>query len=322
MNLGASAGKQVMAIGELLIDFIVDDGAPSLESASSFAACSGGAPANVTVALARLGVPSAFCGVTGDDPFGARLRSELSAEGVDTSRLRRTSEAATTLAFAWKDQRGDGHFWLLRGADLLLSTADAEAARIAELAALVFGSVSLAAPSTRAAVGRAVELARGAGVPVVFDVNLRATVWSNLGEAASRCFDMARQSDLVKISLDDALGIFGSATSPTSALEQVQSFGPRTVVLTDGERGCWFSSLPDFSVSFVPAFSVASIEPTGAGDAFTAALIARSLANDWTAPSSDDIRFAAAAGALATTRAGAWDGLPSLEQLNRFLQSA
>ncbi len=322
MNQTRSDGKQVMAIGELLIDFIVDDDAPSLESADRFVARSGGAPANVTVALARLGVPSAFCGVTGDDPFGARLRSELSAEGVDTSRLRRTPEAATTLAYAWKDARGDGHFWILRGADLLLATADAEAARIGELAALVLGSVSLAAPSTRAAVQRAVELAREARVPVVFDVNLRPAVWANLDDAASACMDMARQSDLVKLSLDDAIGMFGSGASPSSALERVHALGSRFAVLTDGERGCWFSSPPDYSVSFVPAFTVASIEPTGAGDAFTAALIARSLASAWTAPSTDDIRFAAAAGALATTKAGAWDGLPGIDQLEDFLLSA
>ena len=114
----------VLAIGEVLIDFIVDDAATSLESAQSFVARSGGAPANVAVALSRLGVASAFCGVAGMDPFGARLTTELAAEGVDTSRLRRAPGAATTLAFAWKDQRGDGHFWLLRGADVLLGPGE------------------------------------------------------------------------------------------------------------------------------------------------------------------------------------------------------
>src|ERR687894_2464070 len=116
---------QVLAIGEVLVDFIVADSATSLESAETFVARSGGAPANASVAMARLGLASAFCGVVGDDQFGSRLQAELAAEGVDTSRLRQSNEAATTLAFAWKDPDGDGHFRLLRGADALRGEADA-----------------------------------------------------------------------------------------------------------------------------------------------------------------------------------------------------
>ena len=100
----------MLSVGEILIDFIVSDGAGTLDRAETFIARSGGAPANVAVALARLGLLSAFCGVVGDDPFGSRLGVQLSAEGVDTSRLRLSAEVATTLAFAWKDERGDGHF--------------------------------------------------------------------------------------------------------------------------------------------------------------------------------------------------------------------
>ena len=84
-----SNAGQILAIGEILVDFIVADGATTLESAETFVARSGGAPANASVALARLGLASAFCGVVGDDQFGSRLQAELTAEGVDTSRLGR-----------------------------------------------------------------------------------------------------------------------------------------------------------------------------------------------------------------------------------------
>src|SRR5215217_3875500 len=151
-----SNSGQVLAMGEALIDFIVADGAATLESAETFVARSGGAPANASVAVARLGLASAFCGVVGDDQFGSRLQAELAAEGVDTSRLRQTNEAATTLAFAWKDTGGDGHFWLLRGADARLSEEDANAAGVVRLAALVVGSVALSAQPSRYAVELAV----------------------------------------------------------------------------------------------------------------------------------------------------------------------
>src|SRR5215212_153642 len=309
-----SNAGQILAMGEILVDFIVTDGATTLESAETFVARSGGAPANASVAMARLGLASAFCGVVGGDQFGSRLQSELAAEGVNTSRLRQSGEAATTLAFAWKDPGGDGHFWLLRGADALLAEADVNAAGVAGLGALVVGSVALSAQPARSAIDRAVNLADQAGVPVVFDVNLRPTLWSDLSSARPACEEVARRCRLVKLSLDDANGLFGPDIGPNAAIETVLSLGPDAVVLTDGERGCWFHS--GLSVAFVPAFRVEAVDPTGAGDAFTAAIIARSLASAWSPLSVEDVRYAAAAGALATTRPGAWDGLPNRAQLD------
>jgi fructokinase len=309
-------------MGEILIDVIAADGATSLETAERFVARPGGAPANVAVALARLGVPSAFSGVVGADPFGGKLRRELSAAGVDVSRLRQSADDATMIAFAWKDSKGDGHFWLLRGADRCLSPDDVDAAGIRDLAALTIGSVALSAEPSRSAIERAVDLARSAQVPVVFDVNLRPTLWPDLESAKAACERIARRSDVVKLSLDDARGLLGPDVSPTDALDAILRLGPATVVLTDGERGCWFSTSDAATPVHVPAFAVAAREPTGAGDAFTAALIARLLASRWSEPSASDVRYAAAAGALATTKPGAWEGLPDRRQLEAFLAEA
>jgi fructokinase len=312
-----SNAGQILAMGEILVDFIVADGAATLKSADTFIARSGGAPANASVAVARLGLASAFCGVVGDDEFGSRLQAELAAEGVDTTRLRQSREAATTLAFAWKDPTGDGHFWLLRGADAQLAESDVRGAGIASLSALIVGSVALSTQPTRSAIEQAVSLAHQSDVPVVFDVNLRPTLWSNLADARPACEEVARRSRLVKLSLDDAKGLYGAHVAPSDAIQTLLSLGPGTVVLTDGERGCWFNA--GSSVTFVPAFHVDAVEPTGAGDAFTAAIVARSVASGWAPLSVEDVRYAAAAGALATMRPGAWDGLPNQAQLDAFL---
>lgn len=317
----SSAAGPVLSIGETLIDIIATDGAPSLVEARDFVALAGGAPANVAVALARLGVPSAFCGVVGADPLGDRLNVELGAEKVDVSRLRQTSAAPTTVAFAWKDERGDGRFWIMRGADLEISAEDAERAGIPELSALVLGSVSLAAPASRAAVMHAVDLAARHDVPVVFDVNLRPTVWSDPAEALGLCDAVAKMATIVKLSLDDAIGLFGADVDASAACTRILALGTPSVVLTDGARGCWFANAGDDAVQFVPAFDVDAIEPTGAGDAFAAAIIARAIASGWRPLQEADVQFAAAAGALATTRRGAWDGLPTPEQLEAFLGS-
>jgi fructokinase len=308
----------VLSIGETLIDLIVNDGAPSLEMAEGFVARDGGAPANVAVALARLGIMSAFAGVVGDDPFGRRLRDMLSREGVDTSRLRMSNEAPTSLAFAWKDEQGDGHFQLLRLADRLLAEHDVDGFGIPDLASIVVGSVALAAEPSRQAVTHAVELAAISGVPVIFDVNLRPSLWDDLESARTACRPIIERSRLLKLSLDDARHLFGVECDPASAFTVARRSAPGMVVLTDGARGAWFMDEHE-QLRHVPAFEIEPVEPTGAGDAFTAALISRLIARDWTMPEESDVCFASAAGALATTKHGAMDGLPTAAHMEAFL---
>ena len=60
----------VVAMGELLIDFVALESGVSVGEASGFQKAPGGAPANVAVAIQRLGKHSAFMGQVGDDPFG------------------------------------------------------------------------------------------------------------------------------------------------------------------------------------------------------------------------------------------------------------
>jgi sugar/nucleoside kinase (ribokinase family) len=196
---------------------------------------------------------------------------------------------------------------------------DAESAEIEHLAALVIGSVSMSAQPSRSAIERAVALANDAGVPVVFDVNLRPTVWSTLDLAQECCDHGMARSTLVKLSLDDAKGLFGEEIGADEAISEVLGRGPRFVVLTDGNRGCWFANASQPEPEFVPAFQVAAIEPTGAGDAFLAGIIDRLQESGWGVVTLADARFAAAAGALATTRPGAWDGLPTRQLLEEFL---
>lgn len=314
------AALPVLCFGEALIDIIATERVNSLEDANSFVACNGGAPANVAVALSRLDVPSAFCGAVGDDAFGRRLIAGLQAERVDTSRISHR-EIATTIAFAWKDERGDGRFWLLRNADATLSPQDVEAAGIPTAAAIVVGSVALAADPSRSAIQHAVHLALEANVPVCFDINLRPTLWRDLAEARTACAPVQTSSTLLKLSLDDARGLFDGLDDPAEIVRRLdQSAANPIIVITDGERGCWYRTAAN-ELRFIPAVRVNAIEPTGAGDAFMAALIRRLHQRGWSAPDDADIRYAAAAGALATLRPGAWDGLPRTAELEDFVRA-
>lgn len=315
----------VLSIGELLIDLIVTGSATSLLDADMLAVRPGGAPANVAVALARQGVPAALCSVVGRDPFGERLLGVLDANEVDRSWVRQDANADTTLAFAWKDARGDGHFRLLRQADILLNAEDIEAAGIPGLAAIVVGSVSLSAQPSGDAVATAVQRAMEAGVPVCFDVNMRPTIWPDRETARSACARILPATTLLKLSLDDARVLLDldDFDDIAKVFDALRIHGCRSIVLTDGARGAWFSNRCDAGYSdpvHLPAFAIEAVEPTGAGDAFMAATIARMIDRGWQALTMDDVRYASAAGALTTTRPGAIDSLPNRAEIDAFLR--
>lgn len=310
--------RPVISLGECLVDLIVDDD-QDLLNADRLLIRNGGAPANVAVALARLGVPVKLCAVVGRDPFGYRLRDALDREGVDVSALRMTSEAATSIALAWKDARGDGEFQLLRMADALLSERDAEAARPWEAAALVAGSVVLSDPGSRRGATSALDLAASNNVPMVFDVNLRPGQWKSMSVFQAVVAQFLQYARVIKVSMDDARGVWGD-DSPEAVIERLSVYQATSIVVTDGGRGVWYRN-ERAKTRALPVFDVDVVEPTGAGDAFTAALTHRMLERSWMPPDDDDIRFAMAAGALATTKPGAWTGLPDLRQVESFLAS-
>jgi fructokinase len=309
------ASKSVLCLGEVLIDIIAADGAPSLETASEFIARPGGAPANVAVALRRLGVASAFCGAVGDDPFGKRLHRVLGGNDVDTTNLAVIPGESTTLAFAWKDERGDGQFRIIRMADAWLSEQIVDSADISSRAAIIVGSVALTEPRSRAAIYRAVDLAHGAGVPVCFDVNMRPSLWGSAEDARSAIRPVLDSTTILKLSVDDADVLFG--TRHPEAIFAAPAGGASLLMLTDGARGAWFRN-DQGGVEHVPAFAIDPVEPTGAGDAFTAAVVSRYLETG-SAPARDDIVFASAAGAITATRIGAIESLPTAAEIRQFL---
>lgn len=307
----------IVCLGEILVDLIAPPG-ETLATASTFAIREGGAPLNAAVALARLGMPVRFAGAVGDDPFGLRLRGLVTREGIDDRALRTMPGETTSIAYAWRDERGDGHFHLVRLADRLLDTEAVALADVQEGAAILIGSVSLAASPSKDAVLAAVALAAAANVPIAFDVNVRPTIWPDTAALLEACEPVFRAATVLKLSLDDAVHLWGAST-PQAVVSEVRRYPAQVVVLTDGSRGVYRLDPAAGTVEHFPVYQVEAIDPTGAGDAFTAALVSRLALNDWSPPTNDDIRFAMGAGALATTRQGAITALPTRADLDTFL---
>jgi len=302
----------VLCLGEILIDLIGHPPGPAT-AVERFVPRVGGAPANVAVGLVRLGVPSAFVGALAtDDPFAPMLLDRLATEGVDTRWVTRVSPAQTRLAVVTgpAGQRGFT-FYGHPPADSLLRPDDLPAAAIAGAAALYLGALPLTAEPSRSAALRAVDLAVAAGVPVCFDPNPRAQFLAAGPAAREACWQIARAATVLKLSADD-LTILGITTDDLLDLAPQA----RLRVLSRGAAGCDYWT-PEMG-GHQPAFTVQTVDETGAGDAFMAALIARGVETGFRY-SPDDIAFAAAVGALATTRHGATDALPTTADVAAFL---
>ena len=313
-----------IALGELLVDFVsVVPDAP-LSVLPRFVGAAGGAPANVAVGLARHGVSSGFVGTVGDDPFGEFLRRTLDVEGVDVSHLNRHGAARTTLAFI--ATRGDGRkdisFYRHPGADMMLLPQDIDSVYLRTARLFHFGSVSLSMPPAREATQHAARVAREAGLLISYDPNWRPTLWSDQAEARQLIWEAMPLADIVHCAEEEWEYVTGTADLVAGAA-RVLSEGVKLVVVTQGERGCYYDT--GAARGQVNGYAVEVVDPTGAGDAFVAALLAQLLRSPIPAPEMGEnhlreiMGYANAAGALTCTRAGAIPSLPRAGEVEAFL---
>lgn len=312
----------VISHGELLIDFVSTVNGMSLVEAPSFLKAPGGAPANVAVGLARLGVLAGFMGQVGDDAFGHFLTQTLRENSVDVTALRFSREARTMLAFVSLRVDGERDFMFYRhpSADILYRPEDVDEAYVRSAQAFHFGTISLISEPARSATLHAVKIAREAGLLISFDPNLRLNLWPDAKAARDAMRLGWLLAHVIKVS-EDELAFVGETADLTEAACKLWHTDLRILIVTRGKAGCRYVTSA-FSGE-VPGFNVTVTDTTGAGDGFVAGLLKGLLAQPNAHTDENRVRaicrYANAVGALATTRRGAIPALPTVEQVEDFL---
>ncbi|MBA2667174.1 MAG: hypothetical protein H0U69_09090 [Trueperaceae bacterium] len=316
-----SASPLVLALGELLIDFVPERRGVTLAEAQTFIKAPGGAPANVAVGVARLGVTSGFIGKVGDDPFGHHLADVLREAGVDVRQLVFDDAARTALAFVSLTAEGERDFMFYRhpSADMRHRPEEVDDAVVGAAAILHVGSISLIGDSSARATRHAIQVARDAGVTISYDPNLRLPLWPSAAAAASAIRSLLPLAHVVKVSDEEVHFLTGR--DDVAAARSLWHEGCRLMLVTRGEEGVDY--LLAEGGGSVPGFPVDIHDTTGAGDAFMAAVLAAlatrpDLMHDREALERA-LRRANAFAALTTTRPGAIPAMPSLETLEAFL---
>jgi fructokinase len=313
---------RIVGLGEVVADIYRDESKSEIEL--PFTARPGGAPANVTVAAARLGEEASFAGSVGRDLFGDFILRALEAEGVDTSAVRRCEPPTrTSLAFVEIEDDGDRSFTFYRSdpaADELLSAEDVSEELLSAASFVNFGSILLIKDPGRSAIHKAAKLAREMDIPTAFDVNFREHLWPGAEAARETVDPLFDLSTVVKLS-DDELSPLLGVEGIEEAAERLIGRGVSLVLVSLGAEGAFYATR-EFGGS-VPAFEVEVVDATGAGDAFFAAALAHLSGDPGYLLDEERVRKAAmrgsAAGALACTDYGAMSGLPTRDELERFM---
>lgn len=313
-----------ITLGELLIDFVSTESGVSLIEAPAFQKAPGGAPANVAVGLARLGVRSGFIGKVGEDDFGHFLAQTLQKNGVDTSALRFSDQARTMLAFVSLRADGERDFMFYRhpSADMLLSPEELDHDYIGAAKSLHYGSISLISEPSRSATLAAVESAMERGLLISYDPNLRLNLWPSAEMARVGMLTGWQFAQVAKVSREELTFLSGESELE-AAVKTLWHERLRLLVITEGRDGCRYFT-PD-AQGHVPGFDVPTIDTTGAGDGFVAGLLAGLFAlragqseslrvGENISKLEQVLRFANAVGALTTTKRGAIPALPTREQ--------
>ncbi len=311
---------EVVCLGELLIDFVPTVTGVGLEGADTFRKAAGGAPANVAVGVARMGVTSAFMGKVGEDGFGRFLADTLSAAGVDVGPLLFAAGAPTSLAFVSLAADGDREFLFYRqtAADTLFAPEEVDEGAIRGCKVLHYGSISLISEPSRSATLHAIERARHYGVRRSYDPNLRLALWPDAAAAREGMRLGLRQAEIVKIGAEEVAFLTGEA-DVERGVRALWHDELLLVAVTAGREGCtWFTREGS---GVVAGYAVTAVDTTGAGDAFMAGLLAEWVRTAEPLGALDRIcRVANAAGALTTTARGAIPSLPDRTAVDRFLE--
>ena len=258
--------KDVVAIGELLIDFAPvstdDAGYPTLKAQP------GGAPGNFLAALQKYGCTTALMGKVGEDAFGNLLVNTLDTLGISTKGIVKDSSVFTTLAFVTLDATGNREFSFARkpGADTRLRVEELDTALLDSCKVLHFGTLSLTGEPARSATKAAVAYAKEHGKLISFDPNLRKPLWPNDEVAKEQIEWSLHQADIVKIS-DEEIEFLWGISPEEGAQKLLREYGVRLVYATLGPKGCHFANAQGYGKVASPT-GIHVVDTTGAGDIF------------------------------------------------------
>ncbi|MFL4472154.1 5-dehydro-2-deoxygluconokinase [Tateyamaria armeniaca] len=302
-------------VGRAGIDFFTDVGVRA-EDAERLTVDLGGSAANIAAGICKLGGKAALVTSVSDDSVGSYCINRLEHYGVDTTHVRRVGgEFRNSLAFYESVLEGHRNVIYRNGAaDFQMEVADVEAVDYAAYGALITAGTVFAAEPSRSATFRAFELAKAAGVPIIFDVDYRPYSWPSPEVAAEVLSRAAEASDMI-VGNDEEFGFMaGGMDKGQAKARDLSRSSAEIVIYKKGENGAvTYAGDQEISTGIYP---VTAVKPNGAGDAFMAGLMTGLAA-------SNDLETAilrgSACASITVSKPGCAPAMPDPDVLSAFL---
>jgi ribokinase len=301
---------EILVLGSVNRDLIVH--APRLPlpgetlRGQRFGSCLGGKGANQAVAAARLGAKVALAARVGLKENGAAMVEQLQGEGVDTRAIAQPADEVPGVALIVVGaEDAENQIVTVAGSNGTLPLEQVEALELTGLRWLV-AQQELPLQS----VARAFERAHAAGVKTV----LNAAPFRPGCEALLPLIDLLVVNELEAQALVTTLG--GGVAEPEVLAQSLRAQGPEAVLVSLGSEGlCWVDGQ---GTRRVPARKVRAVDTVGAGDTLVGALVT-ALAEGQAIE--DALSFAQAAAAIAVSRPGVQDAMPSRAEVEQSLKN-
>jgi len=324
----------LITIGRAGVDLYGAQVGGRLEDMGSFRKYIGGSPTNIACGTARLGLRSGLITRVGDEHMGRFIREQLVREGVDVRGVRTDPERLTALVILGiRDQEQFPLiFYRENCADMALCEDDIDEALIADTRSVLATGTHLSHPRTKAAVLKALGLARRHGARTALDIDYRPNLWgvAGHGEGESRFVESAAVTAALQATLhlfdlivgtEEEFHIAGGTTDTIAALRAVRAVSAATLVCKRGAAGAvaFEGAIPDSldAGQAGPGFPIEVFNVLGAGDGFFSGLLRGWLDDE---PWPRALEYANACGAFAVSRHGCTPAYPSRIELDFFLR--
>lgn len=289
----------VIGVGVPYLDMVVHIGSlPSLNQTapiSGFQFTGGGKVPTALVAASRLGLSTALVAGLAKDSFGEMIRHDLEKEGIALLTSLESGSSAISVVLA--DEATQSRTILYSESEVPQTTLfDTEEGLDAKLLHL-----SASGPVER----MAIQWAKKKSIPIMLDADY---------------YDPAYEEIAGDVTLFIGSEHYFQAWEPdlelAHKLSRIQGMGPSIVIVTLGERGCMLLD-QEGKLYHLPAFTVDVVDTTGAGDVFHGAYAVAYL-KGWHAEYC--AVFASAASAMKCRSVGGRAGIPTIEEVERFLE--
>ena len=303
----------IVFIGSAILDSIIKGFDPKPVSSAGYRAESGtlnagGEAVNGSIAAAKLGMKTAILCSLGNDDAGGIIEAALLKHGVDTSRIAKSDERPTPVTTIFVAEDGN-RMSITNSAHKNNFHPERYEASFTDAKAIVVGSLFRAPFNDVQVVNDVVRAAAANGVLVFADTKLPNFAVLSLDDLA----DSLPYVDFITPNESEARYYTGEEDHEKMA-DVFLSKGVRNVIIKLGGKGCFFKNSTE-SI-YLPAFSIDTVDATGAGDNFLAGFASEMIRGSSVR---DALTFACACGAICSTAVGSGTALESREQVLDFI---